>query len=193
MKFVASTTLKRAGAAVALSAAMLTATGCGYIYKQPTTIQYAASDGVSFSVTKDGQRMDVRNLMLISEGKGQPGRVLGTVLNLGDKPMDLALDLNVDGYQDTTITVPAGEQIRFEDDANKLIVPKVEKMPGEMITDNKGKVGSESESFNLPILDGTLDEYKQYIPNASDKSATEFTPVKAPAADSASPSPSASN
>lgn len=172
MKFAASTTLKRAGAALAIGATLLSATGCGVINTfegdQPTTLMYDASDGVSFTMWPKGNRFDVRNLMLISEGNGQPGRLLGTVLNLSDSDATFEIDWGLDGIENTVINVPANSQIRFEDDANKVIVPSVEKMPGETVTTTQGVIGQVTEAFNLPILDDSLEEYGEYLPNASD-------------------------
>lgn len=174
MKFAASTTLKRTGAAAAVVAALLTTSGCGFINtfdnKQPTTIVYDASDGVSFSINDKDKRFEVRNVMLISEGDGAPGRLLGTVLNLSDTDLTLEIDWATSGSKTTRIEVPAKSQIRFEDDANKVILPSVDKLPGETLIDAKATIGSTTEKFNLPILNGAIEEYKEYIPNASDTS-----------------------
>ena len=77
MKFAVSHSVKRAGAGVAIAAALISATGCGYIYTQPTTLQYAASDGVK----ADLNGVELRNIMMVSSGKGADGRLLGTILN----------------------------------------------------------------------------------------------------------------
>ena len=81
MKFTVSTALKRAGAGLTLGAALLAVSGCGYIYTQPTTLHYAASDGVHSTINGN---IELRNIMVVSHGKGAEGRVLGTVLNKGN-------------------------------------------------------------------------------------------------------------
>lgn len=176
MKNAASKTAKRASATVALAAALLATTGCGYIYTQPTTLIYDASDGVSFTLWPKGQRVDVRNIMVISEGKDQPGRVLGTVYNLGD--VDQTVNFKA-GDQNFSIDVPAGKHIKLEDDANKVTVNAVSVQPGQLI-ESVATIGQTEEAFNLPVLDDSLDEYAPYLPNAaSSSSASESAGFKA--------------
>lgn len=174
MKFAASTTLKRAGAVLAVGATLLSTSGCGFINtfngQQPTTIVYNASDGVSLDMEPQGNRFVARNLMLISTGDGQPGRLLGTVMNLSNEDLVFELDYGMDGVQNTVINLPANSQVRFEDDANKVIVPSVDVLPGQTLTSAQGIIGSDTQGLNLPVLDGTLDEYEDYLPNAADTS-----------------------
>lgn len=169
MKIAASKT-KRASATVALAGALLATTGCGYIYTQPTTLIYDASDGVSFTMWPKGERVDMRNMMIISGGEGQPGRVLGTVYNLGKENQTVTFDMGGESFK---LTIPAGEHIILDDDANEVIVADVPVQPGEMIMDAKGVIGEVTEEFNMPVLDGTLEEYKRYLPNAASASADE--------------------
>lgn len=167
MKNAASKTAKRASATVALAATLLATTGCGYIYTQPTTLIYDASDGVSFTMWPKGQRVAVRNIMVISEGKGQPGRVLGTVYNLGET--DQTVNFKA-GDQNFSIKVPAGKHIKLEDNANQVIMNTVSQQPGELI-ESVATIGQTEEAFNLPVLDGSLEEYAPYLPNAASSSS----------------------
>ncbi|MBM7052251.1 hypothetical protein [Rothia sp. ZJ1223] len=169
MKNAASKTVRRAGATVALAGALLATTGCGYIYEQPTTFMYDASDGVSFTMFPKGQRVDVRNIMVISAGKDQPGRVLGTVYNLGEEDQTVSFKM---GDQSFDVKVPAGQHVILDDDANEIVVDNVSVHPGEMIQGSQAVIGETTEAFNMPILDGTLEEYEPYIPNAA-SSTTE--------------------
>lgn len=193
MKNAASKTVKRASATVALAGALLATTGCGYIYTQPTTLIYDASDGVSFTMWPKGQRIDMRNLMVISNGKDQPGRVLGSVYNLGKMDQTITFDLGDESFK---LMVPAGKHIILEDEANKVIVNKVKVQPGQMLKDSQGIIGETTEAFNMPVLDGTLEEYKPYLPNAAANSteAEGFHAVPNTTSDEtvapASPSPS---
>lgn len=172
MKFAASSTLKRAGASVALTVALLSATGCGYIYHQPTTIHYAASDGVNADVAD----VDFRNIMVIAENKDSNGRILGTILNNGDK--DATVEMHF-ATGTKTLTVPAKQEVRLEDDAHKIIVSPAGEAPGMMLEGTKVSVGSDSTSINVPVLDGTLEEYKQYLPNAASADASATSPASA--------------
>lgn len=164
MKNTASVTVKRASALVAIAGALLATTGCTYTNQPATTIVYDASDGVSFTMWPQGQRVDMRNLLVISEGEGQPGRVLGTVYNMGET--DQTVTFNVGNGESFSVDVEAGEAIILEDDANEVIIPSTAKAPG-LIIEAEGVIGETTEAFSLPVLDGTLDEYAPYLPTAA--------------------------
>lgn len=167
MKFAAST-LKRAGAVAALSAALLSATGCGYIYTQPTTLVYSASDGVKADVSD----VKLRNIMVIATDANSEGRVLGTILNDGNEDVTVEFAFE-SGTQ--TVQVPAGEEVRLEDDAHKLIVSPAGAEPGHNLDGTQVTVNGESTEMNIPVLDGTLDEYASYLPNAASSDAASET------------------
>lgn len=170
MKFVASKNLKRAGATALIAVATLAATGCTYTNEPATTIVYDASDGVSFSMWPQGQRIDMRNLLIISAGEGQPGRVLGTVYNAGDS--EQTVTFNVGGGESFTLTAAPGQVIKLEDDANQVIIPSTSKAPG-LVIEAEGVIGETTEAFSLPVLDGTLPEYTDYVPGGSTATPAE--------------------
>ena len=159
MKF-ATSTLKRAGAGAALAVALLSATGCGYIHHQPTTIHYAASDGVNADVAD----IDLRNIMVIAENEKSDGRVLGSIINNGKN--DVTVDFNFESGA-KSVTVKPGETVRLEDDAHKLIVSPSGANPGLTLENTKVTAGSDNTTMNIPVLDGTLEEYAPYLPNAA--------------------------
>lgn len=167
MKFAASTSLKRTGAVVAIGAALLSATACGPVAldQQPTTIVYSASDGVM----ADLGDVKLRNIMVISSGENDPGRLLGTILNTGDSSATVTLKFD---SGDETLTIAAGQEVRFEDSANQLIVTPTGANPGMMLMGTEVTSGSETASMDIPVLDGTLDEYEPYLPKAASASAT---------------------
>lgn len=166
MKFAASTTLKRAGAAVAVVATLLSATGCGYIYHQPTTIVYSASDGVMGNIAD----VKLRNIMIIAADEDSAGRILGTIVNDGKSDATVSFDFPSGAK---TVQVAAGKTVRLEDSANELIVDPAGANPGEMISDVKvtSSAGGDTEKLNIPVLDGSLEEYKEYLPNAASATA----------------------
>ncbi|MFW0155889.1 hypothetical protein ACN08X_07610 [Rothia sp. P6271] len=165
MKFAVSSTLKRAAACTTIALAALTTTGCGYIYTQPTTFQYSPSDGVSANVGD----IAVRNIMVIAESADADGRVLGTILNNGKE--DATVTINFPAGAEN-ITVPAGKEIRLEDESHKLIIDPAGANPGLMLLDVKVSSNGHSEPVNIPVLDGTLPEYKPFVPNAAMSSAS---------------------
>ena len=154
MKFTVSTALKRAGAGLTLGAALLAVSGCGYIYTQPTTLHYAASDGVHSTINGN---IELRNIRVVSHGKGAEGRVLGTVLNKGNN--DATVTFNFPSGA-KTVNVPKGQQVRLEQDDHKLVIPQVAPQPGETLSNTRVSVGDASGTLNIPVMDGTLKEYK---------------------------------
>lgn len=172
MKNTASLSIKRAGVTAVLAGALLATSGCGYIYKQPTTIVYSASDGQMVNLTEGNKEVvQFRNIMVISSAEGEPGRVLGTILNQSEK--DATISLGFPG-ETLTVKIPAGKEVRLEDDSNELLLKSTEAGPGLTLkTTVSSDVTPDSSEFLVPVLDGTLDEYAPYLPNAASASATE--------------------
>ena len=142
MKFAVSHSLKRAGAGVAIAAALISATGCGYIYTQPTTLQYAASDGVK----ADLNGVELRNIMMVSSGKGGDGRLLGTILNKSDHDITVTFAFP---SGEKSVKVAKGQQVRLESNDSQVIVPKISQTPGETLANTQ--VSSNDQSTNLNI------------------------------------------
>ena len=67
---------KLALTAAALGIGLLTS-GCGYINPQQTSDQYQASDGI----VADLGPLKLSNMLIVSTGEDQPGRVIGAVYN----------------------------------------------------------------------------------------------------------------
>ena len=165
MKFAVSHSLKRAGAGVAIAAALISATGCGYIYTQPTTLQYAASDGVK----ADLNGVELRNIMMVSSGKGADGRLLGTILNKSDHDITVTFAFP---SGEKSVKVAKGQQVRLESNDSQVIVPKISQTPGETLANTQVSSNDQSTTLNIPVLDGTLKEYASYMPNAASSRAS---------------------
>lgn len=145
--------------AIAISA--LAFTGCSAINQQSTTIQYSASDGVRFNMGK----LEMRNVLIISEKAGAPGRFTGTFYNTSDTP----ITLTVGGSQGsrTELTVPAGGQpLVLDTKSDAAILSTVDAAPGAVETVKLAQSGSNNrpDSLMVPVLDGTLAEYKKLVP-----------------------------
>ena len=188
MKFAVSHSLKRAGAGVAIAAALISATGCGYIYTQPTTPQYAASDGVK----ADLNGVELRNIMMVSSGKGADGRLLGTILNKSDHDITVTFAFP---SGEKSVKVAKGQQVRLESNDSQVIVPKISQTPGETLANTQVSSNDQSTNLNIPILDGTLKEYASYMPNAaSSRASSQSSHAATPSASTPAktPTPSAS-
>lgn len=174
MKKTASLKIKRASATLAMAGALLAVTGCSYvgITPQATTNIYDASDGVSSALSpEDGQRVEMRNLMVISEAEGEPGRLIGTIYNTGDAPQTVTLALG-EG-QNVSIDLEPGEVHKLEDEANTLIIDTTTAAPG-MVIAAESSIGATTDEFSLPVLDGTLPEYEPYLPAEAEATPTSY-------------------
>ncbi|GER22867.1 hypothetical protein NCCP1664_13640 [Zafaria cholistanensis] len=156
---------RRAVAAAALAVIALGATGCGSINKQATTLQYAASDGIVFDVAD----LKARNLMLVTGSATEEARLIGTVVNATDAPQTLELKV---GSHTASIRVPAKTSLKLEDDANEVVIPTATAEPGAD-ADAVATAGSASTEVSIPVVNGALEEYRQYLPGGYDPATTE--------------------
>lgn len=151
-------------ATVALGAALaLGTTGCTFITHQATTNPYPASDGVN--VVSTGGPIVVRNALVIATDDGSAGNLIAALINEGDKSTTLTVD--VEGQQ-FKVRVPAGESISLGAGADPLLIENLNVMPGATveILFLSGD-GASAEPLQVPVLDGTLPEYADLVPDAA--------------------------
>ena len=175
MKNTASLTVKRASALVAIAGALLATTGCTYTNQPATTIVYSASDGQMANLLGENNQQDIqlRNIMVIAADEASQGRVLGTILNQTEEDATVTLAFPT---KTLTVEVPAGQEVRLENDENELLLAEAGANPGLLLKDVEvsSNVTSSTATFNVPVLDGTLEEYAPYLPTAAvTPSATE--------------------
>lgn len=160
--------------------------GCSATNPMTTENEYSASDGVRFTLG------DVRgtNLLVLSEGKGEVGRLEGALVNDGED--DQTVTLTFGDADPTTLELGPKETLLLdgsdEDGHANVVITAVEVSPGEVapLTVKTGSGGS--ITFDVPVLDGTLPEYASAVPTE------EPTPTDEPtSSDEATPSPSASS
>lgn len=167
-------------AAVSATGALLLA-ACAPI---TTDLNYDPSDGVGVSVLGEENR-DLRgiNLMVVSAAEGEAGNVLGALAN--ETADDASFTLEAAGAAPVTVDVPAGGTVYLGTETGEAVqLDTVGAAPGEYV-DAVLTVGSDSKEFQLPVFDGTLPEYADYLPVAALPS-----PSGSPAV---SPSPSATD
>jgi hypothetical protein len=136
------------------------------VNQQATTIQYAASDGI---VERVGPVL-LRNVLIISSAEGEPGTLLGSLFNESDSPVQVTID----GENETSqITIEANDKYVFEDEVDDDgTLQGISEIPGSLV-DLEFTVNSESKTFRVPVLDGTLEEYREFVPGG-------FTPEPSP-------------
>ncbi|MFE5310492.1 hypothetical protein [Isoptericola sp. NPDC056605] len=131
-----------------------------------TTKPYAPSDGVRVNLTDQVRGI---NLMIVSEGEGEPGAVLGALANGSAEDVDFVLA--AEGAEPISLTVPAGQTIylsadQVSDQAVDAQLGTVATHPGGDLDATLSGAGTD-ENFFLPVMDGTLPEYAAWVPNTS--------------------------
>ncbi|HET7414561.1 MAG TPA: hypothetical protein VFI97_02550 [Arthrobacter sp.] len=158
MRFTATSRTRRAALATTIAAvATLSVTGCGYVTKQATTIEYAASDGVNGQVGP----LELRNMLVIAEDADQPGRISGAVYNNSNQKVKLTME-GPDGGK-AQLTVPAKGEYFIDNDAPPEIIEPAGAKPGALSLVTFETSGA-SEDLTLPVLDDTFPRYATMMP-----------------------------
>ena len=171
MRIPAMNTVQRgklAMAAAAIGVGVLSVTGCGFVNAQQTSHQYSASDGVRADLGK----LQLRNILIVSNGQNQPGRVIGAVFNQGTTDATLTIS-GANGSQ-TEIPVKAGSETYLNDQSDAAVLSSAGTIPGGL-TPVTIRSGSDSSTVNVPVVDGTLPEYQKYLPTPSGSASPSGT------------------
>jgi len=139
--------------------ACLTVTGCG----APEETRDAIANG------EDGQVgvVKLRSMLLVSADQGEPGRLLGTLVNESSAPVEVMIS---DPDDQVVVAVPADGQYPL--DTNERILTTVEE-PSGALTEITVATPNESTTLKVPVLDGkicsrtyygNLEPYRPYLP-----------------------------
>lgn len=195
MRFTAMTPGRRgklAMATAALGIGLLSVSGCGYINPQQTSVQYSASDGTR----TDLGPVQLRNMMIVSDGENKPGRVLGAVYNTSSN--DVTLTINGASGSQTQVPVKKNSYVLLNDSTDSATLSTTGGKPGSLVEVTLSESATNMKAkFNMPVLDGTIADYKKYIPTptptaTSSSSASSSASPSSSASESATPSPTAS-
>jgi hypothetical protein len=166
---------KLALTAAALGIGLL-ASGCGYTNPQQTSEQYQSSDGI----IADLGPLKLRNILIVSSGEKEPGRVIGAVYNSSSK--DVTLKLNGAEGSQTEVPVKANSYTLLNESSDEAILSTTGGAPGSLVDVKISENGTNvSNTVKVPVLNATLEEYKEYLPAGSSPSPST-TPVPSPTA-----------
>lgn len=128
-----------------------------------TTLNYDPSDGVGVSVLgADNTELRGINLLVVSAAEGEPGNVLGALSNTSAE--DATFTLQSPGAGPLVVEVPAGDTVYLNSEAGEpALIDLVTAAPGDYL-DATLSVGADTKEFQLPVFDGTLPEYADYVP-----------------------------
>lgn len=154
----------RIASSIALAAALaLGATGCSLFAPQGTTVPYAPSDGIDVNV----EGVDVRNIMLIADETGENFNVVFTAMNRTGEDQDVAVNFVSEdgGSARAEFAVPNGTT-KFGNPAGAtapVLVTVAGLAAGDTIPAYFQVAGAPEVEHNVPVLDGTLVEYRDYV------------------------------
>lgn len=118
---------------------------------------YAIANGVDADIGG----VEVRSLLLVSEDANKPGRFLGTLFNTSTSPVDVVFS---DSNDSVTVRVESQKELGF--DTRPLLFSSVSEIPGSRVPVTV-TVGSEKKELSTPVLDGTLQAYRPFLPSVS--------------------------
>ncbi|MBD2763497.1 hypothetical protein IEE91_13330 [Kocuria sp. cx-455] len=173
MKNAARKKLQHFGLGAAAAAALLTATGCGYVSPQATADEYAPSDGIQ----ADLGDVKVRNFMILAEDANSEGRVIGSVINEGSEPATLSID--ADGAT-AEVQVPANDAVMLEK-SDPVTIDRAGAEPGLMV-ETELEADGQSSTQSVPVLDHTYPRYASLMPGGAP--STPGNPSNTPKAES---------
>ncbi|SDL30229.1 hypothetical protein SAMN04487913_10816 [Arthrobacter sp. ok362] len=175
---------KLAMATAALGIGLLSVTGCGYINPQQTSEQYSASDGTR----TDLGALQLRNFVIISDGENKPGRVIGAVYNTSSK--DVVLTIKGASGSQAEVPVKQKSYTMLNDSAAPAILSTVGAKPGSIAEVTISEDGtSQNAMFKVPVMDGTIVDYKSYLPTP-EPTATGAATSSGTATSTETPTPS---
>lgn len=126
--------------------------GCSGAAEEDT---YAIANGVNAEVGG----IEIRSLLIVSAAESKPGRLLGTLFNRSPELVEVSI-----ADTDDALTVSVEGETNHEFDTNPAILDSVEDIPGSRVTISIS-VGSDKEELQVPVLDGTLEAYRPYLPS----------------------------
>ncbi|MCK6210411.1 hypothetical protein KZX45_07640 [Georgenia sp. EYE_87] len=131
--------------------------GCSFLNPITTMEEYAPGDGIRIDLTED---VTAENLMILTEGEGLPGHLLGAIDNNSEQPVVVTVVLGSDGYA-VPVDVPANGLVNFTD--SQVVIPRVDEPPGATLTSVILSEQSGAYTVYIPVLDGTLPPYDRYL------------------------------
>ncbi|MCC3280255.1 hypothetical protein LJ754_13960 [Arthrobacter sp. zg-Y40] len=169
MRFTPKNRVRRAAAAGVIALGMLGTAGCSAVNEQATTREYSPSDGIVENVGD----LQLRNLLVVSNGNGDPGRLIGTVLNDSSNSQSFTLAV---GGSTLTWNLPAGDKVVFEEESPERVTVSAVEVPAGDGIDAQLQMGAEKTGLNIPVVNGDQPFYQQYLPSPTPSESPSVVP-----------------
>lgn len=120
----------------------------------------AEEDWNSTAVGDNGSVGDVEllSVLLVTQEEAGPARLLGTFVNNGGDPVEVTIS---DDNESVTVVVPADGDVPF--DTVETLLQSAGDAPGARTMLTVSTHAGEVE-LSVPVVDGTLDPYRPYLP-----------------------------
>lgn len=149
-------------AVVLASVVALSTAGCGFITPQATNYEYAPSDGVNVTAGA----VEVRNALFITNDSATTFNLSMTAVTAAESAKSLKITVVVDGERTSKeISVEPG-LTKFgnaEDGQEQIVFNGLELKAGQTALAYFEAAGSEPVKQYVPILDGSMKEYKPLV------------------------------
>jgi hypothetical protein len=143
------------GAVALVAAAVLS--GCSATNPITTEMAYAASDGVRASLGD----LTAENLLLVAAAADSPGALQGALTNRGDDALTVEISLDASSER---IRVASGETVLLGGADGEEVVLDTPGAPGSTVEVTLSTAAAGEEVVPVPVLDGTLPEYADLVP-----------------------------
>ncbi|HYQ76204.1 hypothetical protein [Cellulomonas sp.] len=174
------------GAVLALAAAL---SGCSVTNQITTEVAYSASDGVRATLGD----LTAENLLIVAEAADAPGALQGALTNRGDDA--LTVELSLEGSTER-VRVESGATVLLgggpgeggaDGDEREQVVFDAAGAPGSTVELTLSTAAAGEETVPVPVLDGTLPEYADLVPEVVEETPEPTATATASAEDTTEP------
>jgi hypothetical protein len=106
----------------------------------------------------DFEGLRLRSISVVTAAENEPGRLLGTIFNSTGEEIEFVIR---DPDNVLPLSVPANGQLTFDEAVH--ILGTTEDRPGAR-TDLTIEVKDQNTVLDVPVLDGTLEQFAPYVP-----------------------------
>jgi hypothetical protein len=161
---------------------LLAVTGCGLTSPATVTEPYDASDGVGTTI--EGTGVSLHNFLVVTSEKGQPGAVIGTIVNRAQEAVTVSLSADPGAtsspVQAEFLVPPRGSTAIGPLRTDKLTLTEMPVGPGEVIGMSAATTGGgTSGPLEVPVLPA-INEYASLAPSAAATTAPDATETPEP-------------
>ncbi|CAM3602361.1 hypothetical protein OCAE111667_17555 [Occultella aeris] len=130
----------------------------------PIVTQYGTSpsDGVQVEV---GTQIRGENLLILTRAEGAEGVLIGAVVNRWGSPTTVNLTVG-ESAEAASVDVDGNSTVLLNPDAELVTIAAVEAAPGATIDVTVSSPEQGSVTVAVPVLDGTLAPYDEFLPPA---------------------------